>query len=180
MTNEKEIFRRASEACARRACQMTKHCLCVQIGEQKLYHFIEGVLAKVYIASTSLLPPSCIENSHGTPTGLHAVADKIGNGAPAGMVFIGRQPTGKTWPQLPTEENRKNLITTRILRLRGLEPGLNAGPGRDSYDRYIYIHGTNHPEKLGTPASAGCVQLSDVEVLEVFARVPEGSLLWVE
>lgn len=159
---------------------MTKHCLCVQIGEQKLYHFIEGRLEKVYLISTSLLPASCVENSYGTPTGLHAVADKIGDGAPEGMVFIGRKPTGKTWRQMTAEENEKNLITTRILRLRGLEPGLNAGLGCDSYDRYIYIHGTNHPEKLGTLASAGCVQLSDRDVGELFERVPEGSLFWIE
>lgn len=180
MTIEKEIFQRASQAGAQQARQTTKHCLCVQIGEQKLYHFSAGQLVKVYVVSTSLLPPSCLENSHGTPTGLHEVADKIGEGEPEGMVFIGRKAIGKTWPELTAEENRKNLITTRILRLRGLEPGRNAGPGRDSYDRYIYIHGTNHPEKLGSLASAGCVQLSDAEVVDLFDRVPEGSLLWIE
>ncbi len=159
---------------------MTKLCLCVQIGEQKLYLFAEGILRKTHTISTSRNAPSCIENSHGTPAGLHEIADKIGEGAPLGMVFVARQPTGKTWTQLGAEENLKNLITTRILRLRGLEPGLNAGPGRDSYDRYIYIHGTNHPAKLGTPASAGCIQLADAEVIELFDQVPEGSVLWIE
>ena len=48
------------------------------------------------------------------------------------------------------EEKRKNnLITTRIMRLRGLEEGLNKGPEMDSYDRYIYIHGTNHEDRWG-------------------------------
>ncbi len=159
---------------------MGKHCLCVQIGEQKLYHFIETNLAREYAVSTSRKPPSCIENSHGTPTGLHEVAEKIGAGAPAGMVFVGRQPTGQFWTQLSGPENIPNLITTRILRLRGLEPGHNAGPGCDSYDRYIYLHGTNHPERLGTPASAGCVLLSDQDVIALFEHVPEGSLVWIE
>jgi hypothetical protein len=59
-------------------------------------------------------------------------------------------------------------------------PGHNAGPGRDSYDRYIYIHGTSQPHKLGTPNSHGCVLLSDAEVIELFDAVPEGSLVWVE
>ena len=35
------------------------------------------------------------------------------------------------------------------MRLRGLEEGLNKGPEMDSYDRYIYIHGTNHEDRLG-------------------------------
>ncbi len=145
-----------------------------------MYHFVETKLTCAFTVSTSRQPPSCIENSFGTPTGLHEIADKIGAGAPPGMVFAGRQPTGKTWREMSPEENTRNLITTRILRLRGLEPGHNAGPGRDSYDRYIYLHGTNHPERLGTPASAGCVLLSDAEVGELFEMVPEGTPVWIE
>jgi len=159
---------------------MAEHCLCVKIGEQKLYHFEHGRLVRTYTVSTSLRPPSCIENSFGTPSGLHEVADKIGADAPEGTVFKARLPVGYRWPDAPEPERLKSLVTTRILRLRGLEPGHNAGPGCDSYNRYIYIHGTNHPEKLGTPASAGCVLLSDADVIELFDRVPEGSVVWVE
>jgi len=96
------------------------------------------------------------------------------------MVFEARQPIGKTWQEVEVAKNARNLITTRIMRLRGLEPGHNAGPGRDSYNRYIYLHGTNYPEKLGTPVSAGCVLLSDEDVSELFENVPEGSLVWIE
>jgi hypothetical protein len=177
---ENEIFQRVSEACAQRSRPMTQHCLCVKIGEQKLYHFDRGELEKVYTISTSLLPPSCLENSQGTPTGLHLVADKIGDGAEPGMVFTGRKPTGWTWHDTPPSEVGKNLVTSRILRLRGLEPGHNAGPGRDTYDRFIYIHGTNHPRQLGRPQTAGCPVLSDEDVIELFDKVPEGSLVWME
>ncbi len=159
---------------------MVKHCLCVQIGEQKLYHFLETKLIKTYAVSTSRNPPSCIQDSNGTPTGLHVVADKIGAGAPAGMVFKGRVPVGYLWPEAPLEDQVRNLITSRILRLRGLEPGHNTGPGRDSYARYIYLHGTNHPEKIGTPASSGCVQLTDADIIELFDQVPEGTTVWIE
>jgi hypothetical protein len=175
-----KLFWRVSEACAARSRQTTKHCLFVKIGEQKLYHFRDGQCVREYAVSTSREPPSCVENSFGTPTGLHEIADKIGAGAPPGMVFVSRLPTGQTWREIPLLEAAKNLVTTRILRLRGLEPGHNAGPGRDSYDRFIYIHGTNHPGKLGTPASGGCVLLSDAEVIELFDAVPEGSLVWIE
>jgi len=175
-----EIYGRATAACAGRSRQPTEHCLCVKIGEQKLYHFRGGKCVREYGVSTSRQPPSCIENSYGTPTGLHAVADKIGAGVPAGMVFKSRRPVGWTWREAPDVEPRTNFITTRILRLRGLEPGRNAGPGRDSYDRYIYIHGTSQPEKLGTPNSHGCVLMSDAEVTELFEAVPEGSVVWIE
>lgn len=81
---------------------------------------------------------------------------------------------------LPAEANEPNLITTRILWLRGLEPGVNSGPGIDTHDRYIYIHGTNHEERLGAPDSHGCVLLSNDEVIELFEQVPSGTLVMIE
>lgn len=152
----------------------------MQIGEQKLYHFDGDDLEKVYTISTSLKEPSCQENSQGTPTGLHEIADKIGDGAEPGTVFVGRKPMDWLWEMTPPNFLGKNLVTSRILRLRGLEPGHNAGPGCDSYDRFIYIHGTNHPKQLGRPQTAGCPVLSDADVIELFDKVPEGSLVWVE
>jgi hypothetical protein len=75
MSKKDEIFRRASEACAARSRQRTEHCLCVKIGEQKLYHFHHGELLREYVVSCARAPTSCVENSLGTPTGLHAIAD---------------------------------------------------------------------------------------------------------
>jgi hypothetical protein len=157
----------------------TTHWLWVRLQDQEMDHFDGDRLLRRYTVSTSLRPPSCIENSLGTPTGLHEIADKIGAGAPLGMVFKGRRATGRLFSELSTEENQDCLVTTRILRLRGLEEGHNAGPGRDSYDRYIYIHGTNHEERLGTPQSAGCVVLRNTEVVELFDGLPSGALVWI-
>lgn len=141
--------------------------------------FVENdVISKVYTVSTSVKPPSCIADSYGTPTGLHAIADKIGGDQPEGMVFKGRVPT-KHFSEYSGEDAAGQLITSRILRLRGLEPGVNSGPGCDSYDRYIYIHGTNHEEKIGTPMSAGCVELTNADVIELFERVESGDLVYV-
>ena len=66
-------------------------------------------------------------------------------------------------------------MLTRILWLSGLEPGVNKGPGIDSHARYIYIHATPAEEKLGTPASWGCVRLSNRDVIELFERTPIGT-----
>jgi len=136
-------------------------------------------VSKTYIISTSLKPSSCVADSNGTPTGLHEIADKIGNGQPEGMVFKGRVPTGKHFSNYEDEEGTRNLITSRILRLRGLEPGHNSGKGCDSYDRYIYIHGTNHEERIGEPFSGGCVEMLNADVIELFGRVESGDLVWV-
>lgn len=133
-----------------------------------------------FSVSTSRRPPSCVENSLGTPTGLHALADKLGDGEPLGMVFKGRLPTGKCYPELPANEQEANLITTRIIRLRGLEPGKNAGDGVDSYNRYIYIHGTNQEDRIGTPNSHGCVLLTNAAMVQLFDTVASGWRVWIE
>ena len=117
-----------------------------------------------------------MENSFGTPLGLHALADKIGDGELEGMVFKGRVAQSHFSTFTP-EEQQKNLITTRIIRMRGLEPGYNSGPGCDTYDRYVYIHGTNHEDRIGQPFSGGCIEMYNAEVIELFNLVDEGDIL---
>ncbi len=66
------------------------------------------------------------------------------------------------------------------MRLEGLEGGINKGPGIDSYDRYIYIHGTNKEDKIGTPATHGCIALLNRDIIELFDMVSEGTLVYIE
>jgi len=134
---------------------------------------------RTFAVSTSTRPPSCVEDSEGTPTGLHEIVDLIGDGEPRGTVFRGRVSVGRRYWEEPAEEQKKNLITTRILRLRGMEPGINLGKGVDTYDRYVYIHGTNHEERLGHPASGGCILLSNQDIEELFDSVDIGSLVMI-
>lgn len=115
----------------------------------------------------------------GTPWGLHEICEKIGNDEPLGMVFEGRKATGKIFSECTPEKQQCNLITTRILRLKGLELGINLGTPVDSFDRYIYIHGTNHEERLGFPASSGCLQMSNNDIMELFYAVDEKTHLWI-
>jgi len=83
----------------------------------------KGKISAVFAISTSKNPPSCLADSYGTPTGLHAIADKIGADAPEGTVFKGRVSTRQVYGQVSPEDAERNLITSRILRLRGLEIG---------------------------------------------------------
>jgi lipoprotein-anchoring transpeptidase ErfK/SrfK len=174
-----EVNERIKERCAALSIIPTNRSLLVSITAQKMALMADDGLLKTYTVSTSLKAPSCVADSNGTPTGLHAVADKIGHSQPRGTVFKGRVPTGKLFPEYDGEEAERNLITSRILRLRGLEPGHNAGLGCDSYDRYIYIHGTNHEERIGQPFSGGCVEMRNTEVIELFESVEGGDLVWI-
>lgn len=152
----------------------------ISIKNQKLYLIDQSKLIQQYTISTSKNPPSCLENSYGTPIGLHCIEEKIGEGTPIGTVFKGRVSQGYTYNEASKEERLTNLITTRIIRIKGQEPKLNLGDPHDTYNRYIYIHGTNHEERLGKPFSKGCIEISNQDCLELFSLVNLGDHIWIE
>lgn len=141
--------------------------------------FRRGELVHSYVISTSKRPPSNVKDSLGTPCGLHVIAERIGGGQPPGIVFKSRVPTGYHFNELADSDSHTNLITSRILWLRGLEPGVNQGGDVDTYERYVYIHGTNHEDRLGTPQSAGCVLMNNIEIVALYEEVRAGDLVWI-
>ena len=172
--------------------KLTKHLLYIHIGTQKLYHLVcskgEKVkLASVYPVSTSAKPPSCVENSLGTPLGLHRIAQKIGDTAQLNTVFQSRVDLHVHFFDYLKEDASRDCVTTRILWLEGSQKGVNKGQlpdGRscDSHDRYIYIHGT-HDElavEQGIPRSHGCIRMKNVDILKLYNIVPEGTIVWIE
>jgi hypothetical protein len=170
---------RVKQSCVDLSITPTNRFLVILIDKQEMALLEKGKISAVFAISTSKNPPSCLADSYGTPTGLHAVADKIGADASEGTVFKGRVSTGQVYGQVSPEDAERNLITSRILRLRGLEIGKNCGEGRDSYDRYIYIHGSNHEDRIGQPFSGGCVEMLNADVIELFDQVDEGDLIWI-
>lgn len=168
------------ERCAALDIELSHQNAFACLREQKYYLFAGDKLEKVYTISSSRRPPSCVENSLGTPLGLHRIGEKIGDGAPSGTVFVARTSLGKRFWQMPEEEQQKNLITTRILWLEGLEAGHNQGHGVDTRARYVYLHGTNHEERLGTPDSHGCLLFSNADIVDVFNRTASGTVLLIE
>lgn len=152
----------------------------VAIEAQRLYLMKDGRLLKTYPVSTSAFGAGATENSNQTPLGLHQIKQKIGDGEPLGMIFKSRKPTGQitkiiTDPvDIPEDD-----VTTRIMWLDGLEPGVNQGGKVDSYKRFIYIHGTPEEGLIGRPASHGCVRMLNADVVELFAQLPEGTLVYI-
>jgi lipoprotein-anchoring transpeptidase ErfK/SrfK len=114
--------------------------------------------------------------SNKTPQGLHVICEKIGADAPVRAVFKSRKMTGEISAPGDTSENR---ILSRILRLRGLQPGINSGSGIDTYKRYIYIHGTNREDRIGTPIAHGCICMTNSDILSLFDSTPEGTLVYI-
>lgn len=168
------------QTCGRLGIKPADRVLVVRIGTQTLQFYRNSLPVKSYVVSTSLRPPSNVKDSLGTPRGLHEIAERIGSGQPPGMVFKARVPTGRHFSEYGGEENaRTGFVTTRILWLRGLEPGVNAGGNVDSHDRYIYIHGTNREDRLGQPQSSGCILLGSLDLIELYDEVRTGDQVWI-
>jgi L,D-transpeptidase catalytic domain len=168
-----------NKTCSRLSIKPADRILLVRIGTATMQFYHGGVLVKSYPVSTSKRPPSNVKHSLGTPRGLHEIAERIGGGQPPGMVFKSRVSTGRHFSELPGAETGENLITSRILWLRGLEPGVNRGGNVDSHERYIYIHGTNHETRIGEPLSAGCVLMSNRDIVELYEQVRVGDLVHI-
>ena len=171
-----------NETCARLGIKPGERVLVVRISTATMQFYRRGELVRSYAISTSRRPPSNVKNSLGTPRGLHEIAERIGAGQPPGMVFKSRVPTGRHFHEVesddPAAENYY-LITGRILWLRGLEPGVNRGGDVDTYERYVYIHGTNHEERIGEPLSSGCVLMRNLEIVALYEEVRAGDLVWI-
>jgi len=158
----------------------TDRVIVVRLKASTLQLLCKGVVVRSYGISSSKRPSSNVANSMGTPLGLHEIAERIGSGQPSGTVFRSRMPTGLHYSEIPAgEADARNLVTSRILWLRGLEPGVNSGGDVDTYSRYVYIHGTQREERIGEPLSAGCVLMRNSDVIELYDAVRTGDLVWI-
>jgi hypothetical protein len=170
----KSIFESLNETRSRLGIKPADRVLVARLRTATLQFYLHGELVKSYVISTSRLPASNVKNSLGTPRGLHEIAERIGSGQPAGMVFDSRMPTGRHFSEIPDVRPESNLVATRILWLRGLEPGVNLGGDVDTHERYIYIHGTNREERIGQPVSAGCLLMRNLDIIELYDEVRVG------
>ena len=93
------------------------------------------------------------------------------------MLF--RSYQGKIFP-IYLQDNvivQEDVVQSRIIWLDGLEEGVNKGAGIDSFQRYIYIHGTPEEWRLGQKASKGCIRMSNKDVIELFSLISAGTLV---
>ena len=146
--------------------------LLVSVHNQRLICIEDGLAVKSYGVSTAEAGVDAGEGSFGTPPGVHRIARKIGEDMELGTWFKSREPVGRWRPGDSAAE--EDLVLTRIITLDGCEDGINRGEGCDSLSRFIYIHGTNHEDRIGEPVSHGCIRMSNTDVISLFERVEEG------
>lgn len=138
----------------------------VDVARQAVSLWRGGRAEREWPVSTSRFGLGFEPGSNCTPTGNFFVAEKIGEGAPLWAEFKSRKPTGL----VAGPGGGEDRILTRILWLGGSDPG-NA----NTKARYIYFHGTNREDLVGSPASHGCVRMRNSDMAELFELVPEGT-----
>ena len=151
----------------------------IDVTKQELLLIENNQIAGRWIISTAEAGIGSRKGSNQTPLGVHRLAQKIGDGAPLGTVFKARQNTGRVAKILtaPGARSGEDNVTTRVMWVDGLEPGLNKGGAVDSYQRFIYIHGTDEEGRLGAPASHGCIRMRNQDVVDLYDRVREDTLV---
>ena len=145
----------------------TKGDVVVSVKDQKLGIYSQGKLTKEYIISTSKFGLGDQKGSNRTPLGQHEVIAKIGRGLPPGAVLKSRRWNGEV---LKPNAPGRDPIVSRILWLRGMET-----TNRNAFNRFIYIHGTPEENRLGKPASYGCVRMGMKDVVDLFDNVNVGA-----
>lgn len=152
----------------------------ISIEQQRLqYRMGDSIVMDVAI-STAKNGPGEQQGSECTPRGWHTIRAKIGKGAKANTVFVGRRPTGELYSQeLRQQFSDRDWVLTRILWLSGLEPGKNRLASVDTMRRYIYIHGCPAEYPMGVPGSHGCVRMHNEDVIALFDRVDIGTRVWI-
>jgi lipoprotein-anchoring transpeptidase ErfK/SrfK len=143
------------------------HHIIVSVADQAMNLYFRDQLIGRYPVSTSQFGVGDNPGTCATPLGHLAVAQKIGDGAPLGMVFKDRRPTGEIL--VPNAPGRDPIVT-RILWLKGLDP-----ENRNAFGRYIYIHGTPVENQIGKPASYGCIRMRSQDIVQLFGNVGVGT-----
>ena len=144
-----------------------RHVMHISVADQKLLLTDKGEPVATFPISTSKFGLSSAPGSYGTPLGRHRVVKKIGHGLPPGAVFKSRRFTGEV---LPVDAPGRDPIVTRILWLDGKE-----SHNRNSFGRFIYIHGTPEERNIGLPVSYGCIRMRSRDVIALFERVGVGA-----
>ena len=146
----------------------------ISISEQRLYLFEDNKLIRSYPVSSSAYGEGQVENSLKTPLGMHKIKTKIGTNVDKYHFFVSREHIPQKVEIISKNiDSEDDFITSRIMWLEGLDEGFNKGTNVDSFDRYIYIHGTHEEGLIGKKASHGCIRMLNHDVLELYDLIPE-------
>jgi lipoprotein-anchoring transpeptidase ErfK/SrfK len=148
----------------------------IDISNQRLYVIQNSAQTHSFAISSSKYGEGSTANSFKTPLGKHSVRTMIGENALKNTIFISRINTKRQADIIESfNDSSDDYVTSRIIWLTGEEPGFNSGEGIDSYNRYIYIHGTHEEGLIGTKASHGCIRMFNDDVIKLYSMIKKGT-----
>ena len=145
---------------------MGRRKLIIDVEQQKARLYEGRLLKSEFNISTGKRGIGNKEGSNRTPIGKLRVSEKFGGGMPLHTVFNDRVASGLWDGQ---ERDGQSPVLTRILWLEGAERH-----NSNTKDRYIYLHGTSHASKLGTPNSEGCIVFSPEDIVKIYDALQVG------
>lgn len=160
---------------------MLKQHIVINAERQQMLCYDNDLLSYTYLISTGKNGLGEQQDSECTPRGLHQIHSIIGAEHAINSVFVAREWTGEIYTsELAQDFPDRDWILTRILRLKGLENGRNQGGNVDTFERYIYIHGTPDLTVLGVPGSRGCVRMKNQDIVALAEWVHVGTQVFIE
>src|SRR5438270_7651366 len=144
-----------------------QHHVIISVKDQKLAVLDRETLVAVYPVSTSKYGVGDFRGSYRTPLGELEIAQKFGDGMPAGTVFKDRRRTGEV---VAVNAPGRDPIVTRIIWLRGLQL-----QNANAFHRDIYIHGTPEERNIVLPVSYGCVRMRSLDVINLYSQIGTGA-----
>ncbi len=99
-----------------------------------------------------------------TSTGSFRIHKKYGTDAPIGTIFEYLINTKRIAEiERSEKKTKKRLLLTRVITLEGLDL-IN----KNMLERGIYIHGTNEEGLIGEPASDGCINMINRDIIDFY------------
>jgi lipoprotein-anchoring transpeptidase ErfK/SrfK len=97
-----------------------------------------------------------------------------------GVARVGLKKVDPPWTPPPEMIERKPELAKWATGMPGGDPENPLGPRamylfKGKFDTGFRIHGTIHPESIGTAASSGCIRMLNTEVIELFQMTRVGT-----
>jgi len=87
-------------------------------------------------------------------------------------IKLGRRCLPARFSWAASRSNRTILCHRhKIWSCRAFSGSTVEGRNANTRDRFIYIHGTKHEDKIGKPDSHGCIRMRNADVIELFELV---------
>ncbi|WP_116132326.1 L,D-transpeptidase [Tropicimonas sp. IMCC34043] len=110
----------------------------------------------------------------------------------AGLEFTGTATIDvkKEWPTWRPTDEMIQRNPSAYSKFAGSDYVMPGGPGnplgaralylfQDGHDTYFRIHGTTEPESIGKSVSNGCIRMLNSHVIDLYNRVPIGTVVTV-